>query len=249
MKPEQEPPILADDIHIFPAESLPSRPMRRRGIERYNLLLDATERLLADNSDEDVSLAQIAEAADVPLASVYHFFPNRNAAFVALALRFNEEIYRTSITPVVDPEPQTWQDLLHKVHARAALFQNSRPAALRLFLGAGVSVAVRNADLSGNARIARSRERYFEAYFHMPFIPDFVARLETAGASMDGIWALSYGRHGQITDYYRKEATDGAIDYLRRFLPEFLPRKPLTRKALERIFIPLEHMAADPFTR
>ncbi|MBX9453661.1 MAG: TetR/AcrR family transcriptional regulator [Mesorhizobium sp.] len=227
----------------------PSRPMRKRGVERYNILLDATERLLADSSDEDISLAQIADAAEVPLASVYHFFPNRNAAFVALALRFNEEIYQTSITPLTDPEPQTWQELLHMIHARAAAFQNGRPAALRLFLGAGVSVAVRNADLSGNARIARSRERFFEAYFHMPFIPDFVERLEVAGASMDGIWALSYGRHGHVTEHYRQEATAGAIDYLRRFLPEFLPRKPLTQKALERIFIPIEHMAANPFAR
>jgi AcrR family transcriptional regulator len=249
MKPEQEQSMLTDDLQGGGTAFLPSRPMRKRGIERYNILLDATEGLLAENSDEDVSLAQIAEAAHVPLASVYHFFPNRNAAFVALALRFNEEIYRTSITPVVDPEPQTWQELLHMIHARAAAFQNSRPAALRLFLGAGVSVAVRNTDLSGNARIARSRERFFDAYFHMPFVPDFVTRLEVAGAGVDGIWALSYGRHGHITDYYRQEATAGAIDYLRRFLPELLPRKPLTQTALERIFIPLEQMAADPFAR
>lgn len=228
-------------------EFLPSRPMRKRGIERYNLLLDATEELLADNSDEDISLAQIAQAANVPLASVYHFFPNRNTAFVALARRFNEEIYRVSITPVVDPEPQTWQDLLHTIHKRAATFQNSRPAALRLFLGAGVSVAVRNTDLSGNARIARSRERFFEAYFHMPFVPDFVERLEIAGASVDGIWALSYSRHGHITDYYRQEATANAIEYLRRFLPELLPRKPLTQAAMERIFIPPERMTVSPF--
>ncbi|HEV7415363.1 TetR/AcrR family transcriptional regulator [Tianweitania sediminis] len=228
---------------------LPSRQMRRRGLERYNTLLDATEQLLAENSDEDISLAQIAEAAGIPLASVYHFFPNRNAAFVALALRFNEEIYRLSIEPLADPEPQSWQDMLHMKHARAAAFQNSRPAALRLFLGAGVSVAVRNADLSGNARIARSRERLFEAYFYMPHIPDFVDRLEIAGASMDGIWALSYGRHGFITEDFRKEATAGAIDYLRRFLPEFLPRKPLTQKAIDRLYIPLEQMASNPFAR
>ena len=48
----------------------PSRPMRRRGVERYNILLDATERLLADSSDEDISLAQIADAAEVDHESV-----------------------------------------------------------------------------------------------------------------------------------------------------------------------------------
>lgn len=228
-------------------EIQPARPMRRRGIERHNLLLDATERLLAESSDEDVSLAQIAEAAEVPLASVYHFFPNRNAAFVALALRFNEEIYRLSIQPLTDPEPQNWQEMLDMKHARAAAFQNSRPAALRLFLGAGVSVAVRNADFTGNARVARSRERMFDAYFHMPYVPDFAALLEISAAAMDGIWALSYGRHGLITEDSRKEATAISITYLRRYLPEFLPRRPLTQKALDRIFIPLDEMSDNPF--
>lgn len=220
--------------------NLTSRPMRRRGVERVNLLLDATERLLEQHADEDISLAQIAEEAGVPLPSVYHFFPNRNVAFEALALRFNEEIYRRSIEPLTDPEPQSWQELLDMKHARGAAFQNSRPAALRLFLGAGVSVVIRNTDFSGNARIARSRARFFEAYFHMPVIEDLALRLETAAAATDGIWALSYGRYGYISDDLRREATASAISYLRRFLPEVLPRKKLTPEALARIEVPIE---------
>ncbi len=220
--------------------NLTNRPMRRRGVERVNLLLDATERLLEQSTDEDISLAQIAEAASVPLPSVYHFFPNRNAAFEALALRFNEEIYRRSIEPLTDPEPQTWQELIEMKHARAAAFQNSRPAALRLFLGAGVSVAIRNADFTGNARIARSRARFFDAYFHMPVIEAFPWRLETAAAANEGIWALSYGRYGYISDEFRREGTAAAIGYLRRFLPEVLPRKALTEAALAAIEVPPE---------
>lgn len=214
---------------------LSGRTMRRRGVERVNLLLDATERLLETHADEDISLAQIAEEAGVPLPSVYHFFPNRNAAFEALALRFNEEIYRRSIEPLTDPEPQSWQELLDMKHARAAAFQNSRPAALRLFLGAGVSVAIRNADFSGNARIARSRARFFEAYFHMPVIENFPLKLEMAAAANEGIWSLSYGRYGYISDAFRREGTATAIAFLRRYLPEVLPRKPLTAEALARI--------------
>lgn len=220
-------------IRLAPA----SRPMRRKGVERLNHLLDAIERLMERNGDEDISLAQIAEESGVPLASVYHFFPNRNAAFVALALRFNEEIYRRSIEPLTDPEPQSWQELLEMKQRRAAAFQNSRPAALRLFLGAGVSVAVRNADHTGNARIAHSRVRFLEAYFHMPMIPDLESRIEIAIAIQDGVWALSYGKHGLITDEYRAQATAASVSYLRLILPEHLPRKPLTSEALARIEI------------
>lgn len=222
-----------------------ARPMRKRGVERYNQLLDATEQLLCDCGDEDISLAQIAEAAEIPLASVYYFFPNRNAVYVGLALRFNEEIYRRSIEPLTDPEPQTWQELLEMKHRNAAAFQNSRPAALRLFLGAGVSAAVRNADFSGNARLARSRARMLGAYFEMQPMPQLAEQLEVAAAAMDGIWSLSYGRHGYITDAYRAEGTACAVTYMRRFLPEYLPRKPLTAAALAGIAVAADDENAD----
>ena len=64
---------------------------------------------------------------------------------------------------------------------------------------------------------------------------------------MDGIWALSYGRHGLITDEFRAEATAVAVTYLRRYLPEFLPRKALTQAALDRLYIPLDEMSDNPF--
>ena len=222
------------------AELSQNRPMRRRGIERYHRILDATEELLSGSGDEDISLAQIAEQAEISLASVYYFFPNRNSVYVALALRFNEEIYDRSIRPLTDPEPQTWQELLERKHKAAAEFQNSRPAALRLFLGAGVSAAVRSADFTGNARLARSRARMFEAYFDIQNMPDLPHWLEMSAAAMDGIWSLSYGYHGVITEEYRAEATACAVTYLRRYLPEYLARIPLTQEALDRVRIDLD---------
>lgn len=220
------------------------RAMRKRGIERVNLLLDATERLLELHGNEDISLAQIAEAADVPLPSVYHFFPNRNAAFEALALRFNDEIYQRAIQPLAQT-PDSWQELLKERHIRAAAFQNSRPAALRLFLGAGVSVAIRNSDFSSNARIARSRAKQFDAYFHMPIIEDLPLKLEMAAAANEGIWSLSYGRFGSITEEFRREGTATAIAYLRRYLPEVLPCRVPTAAMLAAVEVPAD---ADPAT-
>jgi hypothetical protein len=57
---------------------------------------------------------------------------------------------------------------------------------------------------------------------------------------MDGIWSLSYGYHGVITEEYRAEATACAVTYLRRYLPEYLARIPLTQEALERVRIDLD---------
>lgn len=227
-------------------EHATGRSMRRRGLRRLSELLDATERLLEQDPEGGVTLAQIAQASGVPLPSLYHFFPNRNAALEALAHRLHDEIHQMAIRPLRDPEPQSWQEMLHMKHIRAAAFQNSRPAALWLFLGAGVSAAVRSADLRGNARVARSNVRFFEAYFHMPVVPDFAGQLEVVAAAVDGIWALSYGRHGLITEDYRREATHAAIASLRRILPEHLERKPLTEAALAAIGDPAGADSEEP---
>ncbi|WP_398468289.1 TetR/AcrR family transcriptional regulator [Tardiphaga sp.] len=188
------------------------------------MLLDTTESLLADSGNEDVSLAQIAEAAAVPLASVYHFFPNRNAAFVALAQRFHAEL-RARAQERQNPPPPSWQEHLAYTQRRATSYLNDRPAALRLFMGAGVSVQVRNIDMEGNAHISRRRAEEFDLYFDMPRIPELETRMATVLAMSDGIWALSYSIHGRITDAFLQESTRAAICYLRCFLPEVIPGK------------------------
>jgi len=198
--------------------------MRKRGRERLHLLLDATAELLAERLDEDISLAQIAERADVPLASVYHFFPNRNAAFVALAQRYHEDIAARARGPV-QPPPPSWQEYIANNQKVGAAYLNRNPAALRLFMGAGVSVEVRNTDLSGNAELARQRTAYLRATFDMPNMPDLEKWVAVSIALVDGIWALSYSLHRSITPEYLAESIRCATVYLRCYLPEIVERR------------------------
>lgn len=202
----------------------PRNPVRKHAQERFDALLDATEGLLAESLNEEVSLAQIAELAGVPLASVYHFFPNRNAAFEALAQRFHSELWRLAAQPL-EPAPATWQEMIERNQLRSSKYLNSHPAALRLFMGAGVSVQVRNLDMHGNAVLTRLRADQFVRYFDVPRVPDFERRLAIALAVSDGIWALSYSAHGRITDDYIVESVRAASVYLRCFLPEVLPAR------------------------
>lgn len=200
-------------------------PMRKRGVERFELLLDATAQLLAERPDEDISLAQIAERADVPLASLYHFFPNRNAAFVALARRYHAALHEPGLENEAT-RPSRWQDVVESKQRIGAEYLNKNPAALRLFMGAGVSVEVRNTDLSGNAELARGRAEYLNRMFHIPYVRDLEKRIAVSIALMDGIWALSYSVHRSITNEYLEESIRASILYLRCYLPEFLEPRP-----------------------
>lgn len=196
-------------------------PMRKRGIERFEHLLDATAAVLGERPDEDISLAQIAEKAGVPLASVYHFFPNRNAALEALAKRYHQRIGDLAM---IDGQgiPDRWQDLFASRIRRSAAYLNSEPAALRLFMGAGVSAEIRNVDVEGNAALAAKRAAYMRDIFDLPAMPDLEQRIATALALIDGIWALSYSEHRRITDAYVEEGILATTAYLRCYLPERL---------------------------
>lgn len=197
------------------------RPQRTRGKERFAHLLDVTETLLADHTNSDVTLATIAERAEVPLPSVYHFFPNRNAIFVELARRFHEDLAALSRTEVT-PSPPRWQDLLLIRQRRGRDYLNAHPAALQLFMGAGVSAEVRTLDLRGNSSLARLRAGEFRQRYECAGMTDLEQWLAVSIGVMDGVWTISYAEHREITDHYLHEAWRASVAYLRCYLPEDL---------------------------
>ncbi|MFC6641120.1 TetR/AcrR family transcriptional regulator [Sulfitobacter profundi] len=81
-----------------------SRTAAAAGIARFQKLLDATEVILTKTPDSDISLAVVAEAAGVPLPSIYHFFPNKDAILVALAQRYHQALSTLAQKPL-DPPP------------------------------------------------------------------------------------------------------------------------------------------------
>jgi AcrR family transcriptional regulator len=213
----KSPNKLLPDTH-----STTRQPQRRRGIIRFDNLLSATEGLLTAHPDRDISLSLVAEAADVPLPSIYHFFPNKDAILVALAQRYHLSLSQTAID-VLDPPPLQWQDIIDRRQRGGVAYLNAHPAALRLFMGAGVSVSVRTLDLEGNASLSTLRAAEFRNWFDCTSLPDLEHRLAISIGIMDGIWAISWSQHHHITDSYLEESIRASTAYLRCFLPEILP--------------------------
>jgi AcrR family transcriptional regulator len=197
------------------------QPQRRPGEMRFNVLLQALEALLAENSLQDVGLYQIAEKAGVPSASVYHFFPNKDAALIALADIHHKALEAIALEPLV-PSPAGWQDIVRRKVTRSAQYHNEHPAALRLFYGAGVSAEIKVADTSQSIRLAQRRAELLNRHFDMPVVPDLLRLLATSIAIVDGVFGLSYSQHGNIAPVYIEEAHRASVAYLRTYLPEIL---------------------------
>lgn len=199
------------------------QPQRRRGVVRFERLLDGAERLLSEQPERDVNLSLVASAAGVPLSSIYHFFPNKDAILAALARRYHAalaEMAQKSLTP----PPEDWQEIVQRRQSAGVQFLNAHPSALRLFMGAGVSAEVRTLDLQGNASLSAIRAAEFRHWFDCTSIPDLESRLAVSLGAMDGIWAISWSQHKRITEEFLAESVRASTAYLRCFLPSILPK-------------------------
>lgn len=203
------------------------RPAQERSRVRFQALLDSAARLLADRDFTEVGLNDIAEHAGVPTPSVYHFFPTKEAAFVALAQRYFEGQARLLREPSEEFGLQGWPDHLRVRYNRALRFYNENPAFSRIMFSGTVSAEVRRMDLEFVSISEHSPYHWLNRYYVMPYLPDAELRFAAVVGIYDGVWAASYARYGKITEEFGREGLRAGVAYCRTFLPEVLPlREP-----------------------
>jgi AcrR family transcriptional regulator len=224
----------------------PRVPSRGRGILRYTALLDATEELLHVDDPDAIGLYQIAERAGVPPASAYHFFPTKEAAFVALAERYAARLVATHRTPIEASSILNWPDLFGIDARRAMDFYNANRPALKIFYGGYGGVEGRKVDRVTMEGLAQSSYARANRIFHMPYLSDTVRPFEVRLSILDAIWTSSVQRHGMITDEYHHEAYAACIAYFSLYLPGRIERRDVLVRAAERgqsIVLPFDEAA------
>jgi AcrR family transcriptional regulator len=63
---------------------LKRQPSQARGVDRVTEILDACEALLGEQRFEEISIDHIIDRASVTRGTLYHFFENRRAVFLAV---------------------------------------------------------------------------------------------------------------------------------------------------------------------
>jgi len=192
----------------------PRRPSQQRSRLRYEMLLDAADALLCDREITEVGLYDIADAAKVPPASVYHLFPTKEAALVALAQRYLVGLSHHIIRPAHPGQIQRWQDFVTLELHRAIEYYNNNKVMSKLFFGANVIRDVRILDV-----------RNVEAASALTYVR--MNKIFEIGI-YDGIWMTSYARHGLITADFARETELAGIAYCETFLPAVIPLRAPT---------------------
>jgi AcrR family transcriptional regulator len=226
----------------------PRAPSRGRGVRRFGVLLDSVEALLGEVGLEDIGLYQIAERAGVPHASVYHFFPTKDAAFLALAQRYSVVYAKQHAEPIDASALKSWQALLEWDVRRAAAFLRAAPPAMKLALGSYGGLEARRWEISRNGRMAAMAWARMDGLFHMPYLRGADCKLLIAIEIVHSVFTVSYARHGEITEAYVQEAVNASVAYLRLYLPERvdLREAPAAAVAVGQPVVPLTAEPSDP---
>jgi len=209
----------------------PRAPSRGRGIARFTALVDATEALLLKHDPNEIGLYQIASHAGVPPASVYHFFPTKEAAFKALADRIAAKILEIHRRPIDARAIGTWMDLFRIDARRAMEFHNASRPAIKIYYGAYAGVEAREVDKVLVHKISTANYDRLNRIFYMPQLNEPGRMFEVRIGILDAVWELSVRQHGYITEQYFEESCRAVIAYTRLYMPEHLERRPLLIEA------------------
>lgn len=197
-------------------------PKRRASSqERIERILQATRELLGRQGLADLSIYAIAEQAQIPPSSVYHFFPQTGDVLGALAQQVFAELDAVLQQPVA-PAPASWMALVTELEQRFQDYYQSNAAARELLLGAHELSAVRQADRLHDRQLGQSFRACLERRFQLPALPTEVDIFTLAMQAADKLLAVDYQQHGQLTTVICREATRMMTAYLSLYLPPLL---------------------------
>ncbi|GAA5524924.1 hypothetical protein Maes01_01483 [Microbulbifer aestuariivivens] len=198
----------------------PRRPQRKNGREKFEALLDALDGLLQFRETTEISLADLSEAAGVPAASVYHFFPNREALFTALMQRhldtMGEILAGTGKEATWQQRTETFLDQLQQQLCTSE-------SVMKMRFGPAPGWAIREMLLEDRNRLGLQLLDLLDAEFDIPSSSRWPERFHIAMNIAESIWSGAYGRYGQVNQFSVTEARRATIAYLTYFFGQRLP--------------------------
>lgn len=138
---------------------LRNAPAQQRSHQRLERVLDAAESVLARHGAAAFTTTRVASVAQLPIGSVYRFFPNKEAIAEALAVRywsdFADRVARVAGTDAAAP----LEDPVGAVLDALASGFRTNPGFLALWYGGLRTERIRDATRPARDVIATSIER------------------------------------------------------------------------------------------
>ncbi|MBF8742948.1 TetR/AcrR family transcriptional regulator [Pseudomonas guariconensis] len=202
----------------------PRKP-RASSQARIAAILAAARELLADQGVAGLSIYSVAERAQIPPSSVYHFFASVPALLEALTADVHLAFREALCAPIDNSALSTWHDLSRLVEQRMLEIYNEDAAARQLILAQHGLSEVVQADRLHDMELGELMHKLFDQHFQLPAMPTDVDVFALAMELSDRVYARSVQLHEQITPRMAEEGKRVFEAYLGLYLPPFLPKR------------------------
>ena len=172
-----------------------------------------------------LSIYSVAERAQIPPSSVYHFFASVPALLEALTTDVHSA-FRACLQAPIDPQTlHSWRDLSRLVEMRMLEIYHQDAAARQLILAQHGLSEVTQADRQHDIELGDLMHKLFDEHFCLPQLPGDVDVFALAMELGDRVYARSMQLHGEITARMAEEGMRVFEAYLGLYLPPFLPKR------------------------
>jgi len=202
-----------------------SRKPRARSQARIDSILDAARALLAADGVASLSIYSVAERAEIPPSSVYHFFASVPALLEGLTADVHAAFRDSLQQPIDHTQLNRWQDLSRLVETRMLNIYSEDAAARQLILAQHGLTEVTQADRQHDVELGKLMHELFARHFQLPALPDDVEVFALALELADRVYARSIQLHNAITPRMAEEGQRVFDAYLGLYLPPFLPKR------------------------
>lgn len=196
-------------------------PQQARSRARFERLLEAADRVLGTEGLEALTVRRIAVEAEVPIGTLYQFFPDKQAIVDALALRYLEE-FSVLVAGLVDrAERERWADPVRVVSGAFVDLYRSRPGYLAIWAGGHLSPQVRQADQENDRLIADGLRRVLVAQSGLPDGPELARACAVAVRVSDALLQYAFRNGPQADD----EVLAELVRLQRLYLEDMISRR------------------------
>lgn len=208
------------------SRTVTSRKPRASSQARITAILDAARSLLAEHGVSGLSVYSVAERAQMPPSSVYHFFASVPAILEALTAEVHAAFRACLQQPIAADSLRDWRDLSRLVEQRMLSIYSADPAAQQLILAQHGLSEVIQADRLHDLELGQLMQDLFNRHFQLPALPDDVDVFALAMELGDRVYARSVQLHGVITPRMAEEGCRVFEAYLALYLPPLLAKRP-----------------------
>ncbi|AOA07583.1 TetR/AcrR family transcriptional regulator [Pseudomonas sp. TMW 2.1634] len=206
------------------SRATPRKP-RARSQGRIDTILDAARTLLAAQGVASLSIYSVAEHAQIPPSSVYHFFAGVPALLEALTGDVHAAFRACLQAPIEHEALSGWRDLSRIIELRMLAIYNEDAAARQLILAQHGLIEVTRADRQHDLELGQLMHALFMKHFELPVLPQDVDVFALAMELGDRVYARSIQLHERITPRMAEESMRVVDAYLGLYLPPFLPKR------------------------